>query len=109
MPFLDYKMAFATCIATISNDCYAIDSFSADFTLHKSAVDNIRPILSERDQRKLQKAWNEYTGKDKNLGMSGKEYVAAMSAMSVSTNNELFDEFKKNFINLHGCLDNLLK
>ena len=109
---LEYKEAFAIGIAAISDGVYSLDTFSADFIAHQTAVNKIRPILPERYQGKLQKAWNDYRGigsKYEDIGFDAEEFVAAMSAMSYTTNDELFNEFKENFNNLHTCLDKLLK
>jgi hypothetical protein len=103
-----FKSAFSPEIAAISKNLYAMDTFPIAFSRHESAVDNIRPILPERYQRKLQEAWNEYCGKDNGVGMESKEFIAACNASLYSTDQELFKSLKKHFQDLHGCLDKLL-
>jgi hypothetical protein len=103
-----YKCAFAPEIAAVSNGSYTIDTFSAAFQRHEAAVNAIRPLLSERYRRKLQKAWNEYCGKDTDLGLEPEEYVQAFNALLYSNHREMFGELKNRFAVLHGCLDDLL-
>lgn len=103
---IDFKSAFAPEIAAISNNLYAIDTFSSAFEQHESAVDTIRPILPEGYQRKLQKAWVEYQGKGS--GLDGKDFVAGGNISLRSTDQEFFKELKKHFHILHSCLDKLL-
>jgi hypothetical protein len=103
-----FKSSFAPEIAAISNDSYAIDTFLNAFQRHSAAVDNVRPFLSRRYQRKLQSAWNDYCGKGTGLGLGEEQYVQASSAMIYTVNKEMFDQFKQRFTVLHGCLDSLL-
>ncbi|MCX5871046.1 MAG: hypothetical protein NTY00_10555 [Deltaproteobacteria bacterium] len=105
--FQKYKSSFAPEIAAVSNNLYAIDTFSIAFERHEAAVDAVRPILPKDYQRKLQEAWDNYCGKDNNLGFDAKGFVQATSATLYSTNTELFQEFKKRFHDLHSCLDKL--
>ncbi|MBU3946240.1 MAG: hypothetical protein KKE97_13080 [Proteobacteria bacterium] len=103
-----YKSAFAPEIAAISNNSFAINTFTIALQLHESAVDTIRPILPEDYQRKLQEAWDEYRGKDNNLGFDDFGFVQATSAtfMLIDDKKHFYD-FKKRFHNLHSCLDKL--
>lgn len=103
-----YKSAFDTEIAALSNDEIGLDVFAKAFDRHKDAVDSIRPILPEGYQRKLQKAWDEYRGKDNDLGFEEEEFVQAWSATLFHGGREYFREFIKRFQNLHTCLDCLL-
>lgn len=103
-----YKSAFTDCSAAIANNVFAIDTFINDFNRHKAAVDAIRQIIPKRHQRKLQKAWNEYCGKDSGIGFDAKEYVQAINATIHSTDMTLFNDFKTKFNALHGCLNDLL-
>ena len=66
---------------------------------------SVRPILPKRSQRKLQQAWDEYRGKENDLGLDDQGYVAAASAMIYTTDTAPFDDFKKRFTVLHGILD----
>ena len=105
--FKKYKSSFADGIAATNNDTFGIDTFSRDFDKYERAVDEIRPFLCETDQRNLQKAWDQYCGKNNDLGMNAKEIISADSAMIYTENKELFQEFIKRFNNLHSCLDHL--
>jgi len=102
---IQYKAAFASGIAAIGDNSFALDTFSSAFLQHKAAVDAVRPILPKRSQRKLQKTWDEYRGKCNDLGYDDQGYVAAASATIYTTDKALFDDFKKRFTALHGCLD----
>jgi len=105
-----FKSAFAPEIADISNDSYSIDvfPFAEAYYRHMTAVDTIRPILPARYQRKLQKAWDEYRGKDNKLGMDDEEFIRDFSATITLEDKTLFNDFEKRFNNLHSCLDELL-
>lgn len=106
----EYKTAFAPEIADIANNCFCSDVsvFTEAYFRHKTSVDNIRPILPKRYQRKLQEAWDEYRGKDNNLGFDDEGFIHATSATLFSVDQELFNDFKKRFKKLHNCLDDLL-
>ncbi|ODU49189.1 MAG: hypothetical protein ABS92_06565 [Thiobacillus sp. SCN 63-374] len=105
---LVFKSAFSPEIAAIANGSYTIDTFSGAFQRHEAAINAIRPILPERYQRKLQKAWNEYCGKNTDLELEPEEYVQAFNALLYSEHKEMFGELKARFKSLHGCLDGLL-
>jgi len=64
--------------------------------------------LKEKHQKKLQKAWDEYCGKNTDLGFSPEEYVQAFNGALYSTNTEMFKTLKIRFIALLSCLDGLL-
>ena len=103
-----YKSAFAPEIAAVANDSYNFDTFGGAFQRHEAAVNTIRPFLPKRYQRNLQKAWNDYCGKNTDLGLEPEEYVQAFNAFLYSNNREMFGELKNRFAALHGCLDDLL-
>jgi len=70
-----YKSAFSGSLSAIGNDAFSLDTFTIDFERHKDAVDAVRPILPKRYRRKLQKAWDEYRGKNNNLGFDDVEFI----------------------------------
>lgn len=103
-----YKSSFAPEISAVSNNLYAMDTFSSAFERHEAAVDTVRPILPVRYQRKLQEAWDEYCGKGSDIGFDDEGFVQATSAtfMLIDDKKHFYD-FKKRFHNLHSCLDKL--
>lgn len=103
-----YKSSFSDCVSAIANNSFALDTFARDFEKHMTAVDSIRHILPKRHQKKLQKAWDDYCGKNTVLGLEPEEYIQAYNAMLYSTNKEMFNEFKVRFNVLHSCLDGFL-
>lgn len=98
---VDYKAAFAAELSDVRNGLMGYGTFTDAFPRHKSAVDNIMPVLPVRHQRKLQKAWDEYCGK-------GTDIDCDVFISGSSTHHDLYPEFKKRFCALHGCLDDLL-
>jgi len=98
---LNFKAVFAAELSDVRNGIMSYGTFTEAFQKHKSAIDNIMPILSVCYQRKLQKAWDEYCGKG-----TGIECDVFISGSSMHP--DLYPEFKKRFYTLLGCLDDLL-
>lgn len=103
-----FKTTFSTEVAAISNKTCALDTFSSSFQNHESAVNTIRPVLTKRHRRKLQRAWDAYCGKDTDLGFDAQEYVEATSATIHCVDKALFNDFINRFNTLYSCLDDLL-
>jgi hypothetical protein len=87
---------------------FYMGDMASSFSDHESAVQEIIPVLPERYQRKLQKAWDEYTGKNNGLGYEPEEYIRTMWACVELGQPEMSENIEKKFHHLHTCLDDLI-
>ncbi len=102
---IEFKSIFSAQISYINSDFSGLNMFSIDFYNTQTAIETIIPVLPIRYQRKLQKTWNKYCGKNNSLGLGPKEYVAETSNYTTTTK---FKKFKKRFKHLYTSLDKLL-
>jgi hypothetical protein len=107
---LEFKSAFKS---KISNDRgigkFYLGDMASGFIANQSAVQDIMPVLPKRYQRKLKKAWDEYTGKSNGLGYEREEYVKTMWACVELGKPEISDNIEKKFHRLFRCLDDFIK
>jgi hypothetical protein len=81
---------------------------ASGFSQHESAVQYIMSVLPKRYQRKIKKAWDDYTGKGNDLGFSPEEYVRTMWACVELGQPEISENIEKKFHNLFTCLDDFI-
>ena len=104
-----YKSAFRSQISNVKGvGKFYQGDMASGFSDHEAAVQDILPILPKRYQRKLQYAWNEYTGKGNELGYEPEEYIRTMWACVEFGKQGISDNIENKFHNLFRCLDDFI-
>jgi len=99
---LEFEAAFAPEVAVLHDGITAINSLSSALEKHRAAIVKILPYLNRCDRARLQRAWDEYSGKNDGFHESEAEVV-----ILGYNHPDLFKKGVKRFHALHSCLRNL--
>jgi hypothetical protein len=97
-----YRTAFADEVLSFQHDATGMFTLTDSFEKHRAAVTTALPLLSKRDRARVQRAWDDYCGKND----AAKELSLAVVIQGYS-HPDFMQQGRHRFLVLSSALDHL--